>query len=92
MEYTRRHKGTCSRSSTVVIEDGVIKDLKVVGGCDGNIKGIMQLAIGLPADLVIERFRGTPCMSKSTSCPDQIAITLQEALAEEAKEKASANA
>ena len=87
MEYTRKHKGTCSKSSTVVVEDGIIKDVQVIGGCDGNLKGIMKIMIGLPAQFVIDRFRGTPCMKRPTSCPDQIAITLEEALAIEAKAK-----
>ena len=34
MEYTRRHKGVCSRASMVEInEDGVITDAKIIGGC-----------------------------------------------------------
>ncbi len=80
MEYTRRHKGTCSRSSTVVIEDGIIKEAKIIGGCDGNTKGICNLVVGLPAELVIERFSGTTCGFKPTSCPDQLAVTIKEAL------------
>ena len=82
MEYTRKHRGTCSRSSTVVIEDGIIKDAKIIGGCDGNIAGICKLVVGLPADLVVERFSGTPCGFRPTSCPDQLAITIKEALAQ----------
>jgi len=82
MEFIRRHKGTCSRASAVVIEDGIIKDAKIIGGCDGNIKGICNLIVGLPAELVVERFRGTTCMFKPTSCPDQLALTIEEALAQ----------
>ena len=40
MEYTRMNKGVCSRSTKVVIEDGIVKDIKVIGGCTGNIEGI----------------------------------------------------
>lgn len=92
IEYTRRHRGVCSRSSTVVIEDGIIKDVKVVGGCDGNLRGISQLMVGLPAEFVIERFQNTPCMFKTTSCPDQISITLREALELEKQQNAEADA
>ena len=44
MTYTRRNKGTCSRQTTVVIEDGILKDIEIVGGCDGNIKGVIPFA------------------------------------------------
>lgn len=80
MEYTRRHKGTCSRASRVVIEDGVIKEAQIIGGCDGNISGICKLVVGLPVELVLERFKGTTCGFRPTSCPDQLAITIEEAL------------
>ena len=82
MEYTRRHRGTCSRMSKVVIEDGIIKDAKIIGGCEGNVEGICRLVVGLPAKFVVERFRGTPCGFRPTSCPDQLAITIEEALAQ----------
>lgn len=88
MEYTRRHRGVCSRASKVVIEDGIIKDVKIIGGCDGNINGIQKICVGLPAKFVVERFRGTSCMMRPTSCPDQLAITIEEALAQiEAEEQ-----
>lgn len=93
MEYTRRHKGTCSRASRVVIEDGIVKSVQVVGGCDGNLRGIEKVVVGLPAKFVVERFKGTTCNMRPTSCPDQIAITIEEALAQiEAEEKTAENA
>ncbi len=88
MEYTRRHKGVCSRASYVEIdENGIIKAAKIIGGCDGNTRGLAQIVEGLPATFVIEKWRGTPCMFKPTSCPDQFAITIQEALAKMEAEK-----
>ena len=81
MEYTRMNKGVCSRSTKVVIEDGIIKDIKVIGGCSGNIEGISRLVIGMKAEDVAKRMKGVRCGFKSTSCPDQIAITIEEALA-----------
>ncbi len=89
MEYTRRHRGTCSRASTVVIEDGIIKSVQMIGGCDGNRSGIEKICVGLPAKFVVERFRGTSCMMRPTSCPDQLAITIEEALAEIEKAEAA---
>ena len=80
MTYTRTNKGVCSRSTKVVIEDGIIKDVEVIGGCSGNLKGIMALLIGMKAEDAIERMKGITCGFKNTSCPDQIAVTIEEAL------------
>lgn len=80
MEYTRMNKGVCSRSTKVVIEDGIVKDIKVIGGCSGNIEGISRLVIGMKAEDVAKRMKGVRCGFKTTSCPDQIALTIEEAL------------
>ena len=81
MEYTRMNKGVCSRSTKIVIEDGIVKDIKVIGGCSGNIEGISRLVIGMKAEDVAKRMKGVTCGFKSTSCPDQIALAIEEALA-----------
>ena len=41
IQYTPR--GTCSRAIQVEVEEGVIQSVQVVGGCDGNLKGISSL-------------------------------------------------
>ena len=41
IQYTPR--GTCSRSFQIEVEDGVIRSVQVVGGCDGNLKGLSSL-------------------------------------------------
>ena len=82
MTYTRRNKGTCSRQTTVVIEDGILKDIEIVGGCDGNIKGVISLCKGMKATDAIERLKGITCGFKSTSCSDQLALCIEEALAQ----------
>ena len=51
------------------------------GGCNGNLKGISSLLVGMKAEDTIARMEGTRCGFKSTSCPDQIALALKEALA-----------
>ena len=61
--------------------DGVIESVTVVGGCNGNLKGISALLTGLRAEDAIRRLKGLTCGSKHTSCPDQIALALEEALA-----------
>lgn len=80
MTYTRINKGVCSRSTTVEIEDGIIKDVEIIGGCNGNIKGMISLVKGLEVNVAIEKLKGITCGSKATSCPDQLAVTLEEAI------------
>ena len=47
MTYTRKNKGVCSLSTEVTLtDDGVIESVTVVGGCNGNLKGISALLTG----------------------------------------------
>ena len=79
--HTHQNRGTCSRSTTVTLDDrGVIQCVQVVGGCNGNLKGIMSLLQGMDAREAIRRMEGLTCGPKSTSCPDQIARAIREAL------------
>ena len=80
--YTYYPKGTCSKQMEVDLEDGVIKDVRVLGGCNGNLKGISRLLKGMKAEDAIARMEGTTCGPRPTSCPDQIAQNLKRALAE----------
>ncbi len=79
MVYTRKNRGTCSSSTTVELEGDIVKGISFVGGCNGNLKGIAALCVGRPVDEVIERVKGIKCGMKPTSCPDQLALALEEA-------------
>lgn len=80
MEYHYRTKGTCSREIIVDLDEDTVRSVKFVGGCDGNTKGICSLVQGMkPAD-VIERCKGIRCGFKATSCPDQLARAISEAM------------
>lgn len=70
--------GTCSRMIQVAIEDGRIVDAGFLGGCNGNLKGIVSLVKGMKIDDVIERLNGITCGDKGTSCPDQLSKCLIE--------------
>lgn len=81
MTYTRKNIGTCSTQTQVSLApDGTIEEVQVRGGCNGNLKGICQLIKGMKAQDAIARMRGTTCGPRPTSCPDQIALALKEAL------------
>ncbi len=80
MTYTYKTQGTCSRKITFTLEDGIVKNVSFEGGCNGNLKGISALVEGRPAEEVIASVSGITCGFKSTSCPDQLAKALHEAL------------
>ena len=62
----------------VAIKDNKIVDVDFYGGCNGNLKGIKSLVIGMDIDVVIQKLQGITCGPKSTSCPDQLAKCLIE--------------
>lgn len=78
MKYNYIPKGICPRQIQVEVEDGIVKNVKFVGGCSGNTQGIGALVRGMKVDEVIERLEGIRCGAKSTSCPDQLAKSLKE--------------
>ena len=80
MQYDYKTKGTCSQRILFEIEDGKVKNLTFLGGCNGNLKGIGALVEGMPVDEVIRRVEGIHCGMKTTSCPDQLAQALKEAI------------
>lgn len=79
MVLTYKTQGTCSRSITLNIdENDVVTDVSFEGGCNGNLKGISALCIGMKADDIIARVENIKCGFKNTSCPDQLAKALKE--------------
>ncbi len=74
--YEYKTKGTCSQRILFDIEDGKVKNVQFIGGCNGNLKGIGSLVEGMPVDEVISRVQGIRCGMKQTSCPDQLAQAL----------------
>ena len=78
IEY--KTKGTCSRAVIVDVEDGVITDCAFVGGCSGNTQGVAALVVGMKPEDAIAKIKGIKCGMKSTSCPDQLALALEEAI------------
>lgn len=80
MTTTYIPRGVCSRRYDITLEDGVIRDIVIQGGCNGNLSGIRKLLIGRKAEEIIPILRGTTCGPRPTSCPDQISLALEEAL------------
>ena len=82
MQLEYKTKGTCSQKIFFDVEDGKVRNVQFIGGCNGNLKGIGALVENMNIDEVIARLEGITCGMKSTSCPDQLAKALKEVKAQ----------
>lgn len=80
METIYKTKGTCSTQIKLDMDGDIIKAVSFTGGCNGNLQGISKLVEGMKAEDAIARLEGIKCGSKPTSCPDQLAQALKEAI------------
>lgn len=80
MTYQYNTQGTCSKMIEFDIEDGRVKNVKFLGGCNGNLQGISALVEGMPVEEVIKKLEGIDCKMKGTSCPDQLAKALKSTI------------
>ena len=81
MKFTYNTKGTCSQVIEFEINNGIIENVSFKGGCNGNLKAISKLVEGKDAKEIAETLRGNTCGPRSTSCADQLARAIDEALA-----------
>ena len=70
--------GTCSREIIFEVVDGKVHDVHYLGGCNGNTQGVGALVEGMDIDEAIKRLKGIKCGSRPTSCPDQLALALEQ--------------
>ena len=73
-------KGTCSSEIHVDLNGDTIGHVTFVGGCSGNTQGVAKLVEGMKAEDAIARLEGIRCGVRPTSCPDQLAKALKQAL------------
>lgn len=73
-----RPSGVCSRQINIETENGIVKNVKFIGGCDGNTSGISALIKGMATKDVIEKLKDIKCDHKNTSCPAELAIALEK--------------
>lgn len=71
-------KGVCSREIHLDVENNKIKSVNFIKGCAGNLMGISSLVQDMSVDEAISKLKGIKCMTKDTSCPDQLALALEE--------------
>ena len=84
MHYTLYPKGVCSTQIDLDVTDGKIHNLSYTGGCNGNLKALGAMCEGASAEEVIRRLYGITCGCKATSCSDQLARLLQDAMKKKA--------
>ena len=70
----------CSSEIRAELEDGVVRNVRFIGGCPGNLLAISKLVEGMKARDVVRLLEGNPCGDKATSCADQLARALKQAL------------
>ncbi len=75
---TYKTQGTCSRAIEIELDGDIVENVKFIGGCDGNLKGIASLVRGMNINDVIERLEGLKCGFKNTSCPNELAKALKK--------------
>ena len=80
MKFNYKTTGTCSSNISFDIEDGIIRNLVFTGGCNGNLKAISTLVNGKNAAEIADVLRGNQCGPRATSCADQLARAIDEAL------------
>ena len=72
--------GTCSRQIDIELDNDIIRSVRFTGGCDGNTQGVAALVRGMKVEEAIARLEGIYCRGRGTSCPDQLARALRQAL------------
>ncbi len=70
--------GVCARGIELEVEDGVVKNIKFLGGCSGNTQGLESLIKGMKVEEVERKLKGIKCGARPTSCPDQLAQILEK--------------
>lgn len=80
MKFVYQTQGTCAKEISFELDGDIVRNVAFTGGCNGNLKGIGRLIDGMKAQDVIDRCEGVTCGVKPTSCPDQLAKALRDAI------------
>jgi uncharacterized protein (TIGR03905 family) len=73
-------KGTCSTEINFELRDGKVHSVSFENGCNGNLKALGILAEGMDAEELVSKLKGLRCGRKKTSCGDQLAVAVAQAL------------
>ncbi|WP_019001360.1 TIGR03905 family TSCPD domain-containing protein [Succinimonas amylolytica] len=74
-------QGTCARVISFDMDsDHIVTNVRFAGGCDGNLKMISKFVEGMKAEDIVAKCSGNLCRNKGTSCADQLAKGISQAL------------
>ena len=73
-------EGTCSKKINFELSGGKVHSVSFEGGCDGNLKALGILVEGMDSGELIEKLKGLRCGRKKTSCADQLASAVAQAV------------
>jgi len=82
MRYSSKPRGVCPMKVEFDLNGDIVTNIKFYGGCDGNLKAIAKLVDGMTVDQINEKLAGTTCGNKTSSCSDQLAIAINNAVKE----------
>jgi len=79
--HTYKTNGVCSSAIHFELRDGKVYSVSFENGCNGNLKAIGRLVEGMDAEELVKKLKGLYCGHKKTSCGDQLAAAIAQALA-----------
>ena len=88
-DYSYMTRSVCSRMIKFRLENGKVYDIDFIGGCPGNLNAISKLLEGADAQYIVDTLSGNDCAGRGTSCGDQLAIAVAEAMERENEASAS---
>lgn len=81
MKFEYEPQGVCPMEISFDIDDeNKITNVEFYGGCNGNLKAIAKLVDGMTAEKINELLSGNTCGRKPTSCADQLAKAVMQAV------------
>ena len=80
MRYEYKTENTCSQLISFDIDGNVITNIEFYGGCNGNLKAVSKLVQGMTVEEIESKLSGITCGRRPTSCADQLAKAVREAL------------
>lgn len=78
--YEYKTRGVCSARIEFDLDGGLVRNVRFTNGCSGNTQGVSRLVEGMDANEAVKRLKGINCNGRGTSCPDQLAIAISEAI------------
>ena len=85
MHYEYVTENTCAQVISFDLEGDVVHNIQFYGGCNGNLKAIAKLLEGWTVERIEEMLLGNTCGRRPTSCADQLAKAVREAVAKQEK-------